>query len=339
MPVEGENTSGILDLFEQVAGDTCEEVVETSQQEDSPKEKWVPPADLISYLTTLITPPDQKILYIEQVTDIDWEIVAQWADNSVAGLITRGLLADKQSKELLRVLKPGAYFLLIAPDEEPWGVTGACAIEDAGFEIRDAILVATPIHETSDRTCHDFHYTTKADRGERERGCDLLDSVSGAQAVDRKEGSAGLDNPRAGAGRTAKKVRNLHPTVKPVEIMVRLLQDIPKGPSSKEVDPSTKPSDVCDKHQVLDPFMGSGTTGLACMEMGYGFIGIDRESEYVDIATSRMLHWRGELGQKKYNTGALLGDDSVQYTILSEAKIKAAQATNTEPLDLLDLED
>ena len=39
---------------------------------------------------------------------------------------------------------------------------------------------------------------------------------------------------------------------------------------------------------VLDPFMGSGTTGVACQQMGRSFIGIEREPKYFDIACRRI---------------------------------------------------
>ena len=43
---------------------------------------------------------------------------------------------------------------------------------------------------------------------------------------------------------------------------------------------------------VLDPFMGSGTTGIACVLEGREFIGIEREPEYVEIAEKRIAHYR-----------------------------------------------
>tara|TARA_Y100000310_G_scaffold141109_1_gene140522 strand:- start:422 stop:1642 length:1221 start_codon:yes stop_codon:yes gene_type:complete len=52
----------------------------------------------------------------------------------------------------------------------------------------------------------------KPSRRERERGCEQLPAMAGHEAVDRQEGSAGVSNPRAGAGRTADAVRNAHPT-------------------------------------------------------------------------------------------------------------------------------
>lgn len=39
---------------------------------------------------------------------------------------------------------------------------------------------------------------------------------------------------------------------------------------------------------VIDPFMGSGTTGVACKELGYEFIGCEIDSEYFDIAKERL---------------------------------------------------
>jgi len=42
---------------------------------------------------------------------------------------------------------------------------------------------------------------------------------------------------------------------------------------------------------VLDPFMGSGTTGCACALEGREFIGIEKEAEYVEIAEKRIAYW------------------------------------------------
>ena len=39
---------------------------------------------------------------------------------------------------------------------------------------------------------------------------------------------------------------------------------------------------------VLDPFMGSGTTGVACMQLGRRFIGVEIEPKYFDIAVKRI---------------------------------------------------
>ena len=39
---------------------------------------------------------------------------------------------------------------------------------------------------------------------------------------------------------------------------------------------------------IIDPFMGSGTTGVACKELGYEFIGIEIDEEYFNIAKERI---------------------------------------------------
>ena len=45
---------------------------------------------------------------------------------------------------------------------------------------------------------------------------------------------------------------------------------------------------------VMDPFMGSGTTGVACMQTGHGFIGIEQEKEYFEIAKKRISETKQE---------------------------------------------
>lgn len=62
-----------------------------------------------------------------------------------------------------------------------------------------------------------------------------------------------------------------HPTEKPIPLMRELLQDF------------TNPGDT-----ILDPFMGSGTTGVACAKMGRKFIGIELDKKYFDIACERI---------------------------------------------------
>lgn len=89
---------------------------------------------------------------------------------------------------------------------------------------------------------------------------------------DRKlEDGVGGDNPR---NRTNNKKVNFHPTVKPVELMEYLI---------KMVTPKNG--------IVLDPFMGSGTTGCGAVKNGYDFIGIDLTPEYLEIAEKRIKRY------------------------------------------------
>lgn len=63
----------------------------------------------------------------------------------------------------------------------------------------------------------------------------------------------------------------VHPTQKPVALMMRLVEQF------------TDPGDV-----VLDPFCGSGTTGVACLALGRRFIGIERDERYHALACERL---------------------------------------------------
>lgn len=63
----------------------------------------------------------------------------------------------------------------------------------------------------------------------------------------------------------------LHPTQKPVALMAYMVQTYSN-----------------EGETILDPYMGSGTTGEACMNLGRDFIGIEREPKYFDIACRRI---------------------------------------------------
>jgi DNA modification methylase len=67
------------------------------------------------------------------------------------------------------------------------------------------------------------------------------------------------------------KIKNIHPTVKPLTLMNYL------------VTLGSRKGDV-----VLDPFMGSGTTPLACVSLERKYIGIDNEQDYYEIAKARV---------------------------------------------------
>lgn len=101
-----------------------------------------------------------------------------------------------------------------------------------------------------------------------------------ASRIDRNEGVGGNDVPAVEAEATMRdretadwpaRNGNHHPTVKPTELM-RYLVRLVTPPGGK----------------VLDPFMGSGSTGKGCMLEGFDFVGIDMTAEYVAIADARI---------------------------------------------------
>ena len=117
-----------------------------------------------------------------------------------------------------------------------------------------------------------FFYCAKSSRSEREYGLqDTKHVLAGEMTGGRQEGSAGLNSPRAGAGRISG-AHNFHPTVKPVALMEYLckLTHTPTGGI------------------VLDPFAGSGTTGIACVRTNRNYILIEMNEDYCEIASKRI---------------------------------------------------
>jgi site-specific DNA-methyltransferase (adenine-specific) len=87
--------------------------------------------------------------------------------------------------------------------------------------------------------------------------------------------SSGTKNPGSFQAEGTKKAAvNPHPTVKPIALMRYLCKLI------------TPPGGT-----VLDPFTGSGSTGCAAVQEGFNFIGIEKESEYAEIARRRIAYW------------------------------------------------
>jgi DNA modification methylase len=103
-------------------------------------------------------------------------------------------------------------------------------------------------------------FASKANRREREAGCGEL-ALCEVPIHLRTGGAVRL-------------VRNIHPTVKPLELMRWLVRLVcPPGGT------------------VLDPFTGSGSTGAAGVLEARRFVGIERDSRYVPVACARITHW------------------------------------------------
>ncbi|HIG8168795.1 TPA: DNA-methyltransferase [Klebsiella pneumoniae] len=125
----------------------------------------------------------------------------------------------------------------------------------------------------SEKSAARFFYCAKVKPKERDEGLERFIATSASDMTGgRKEGSVGINDPRAGAGRT-NGAKNNHPTVKPIALMSYLCRLI------------TPPGGT-----VLDPWMGSGSTGRAAIEEGFNFIGIDLNPDYVTIASARIAY-------------------------------------------------
>jgi len=119
-------------------------------------------------------------------------------------------------------------------------------------------------------------YQAKASKSERNKGCEGLEKkhriLSNQAKAELKRGNDGYkeENGKLQMGGRIPQQNN-HPTVKPIALMEYLIKMVtPKGGI------------------VLDPFMGSGSTGVACVLNDFEFVGIDLDKDYCEIARARI---------------------------------------------------
>lgn len=125
-----------------------------------------------------------------------------------------------------------------------------------------------------------FFYCPKVSKKERNAGLEDMEETTNRQkghGLDRICGNCGTSmlKPKDCKCETPDWItppkKNTHPTVKPIKLMEYLITLVtPKG------------------GVVLEPFMGSGSTGIAAKNLGMSFIGIEREEEYMEIAKRRI---------------------------------------------------
>lgn len=152
---------------------------------------------------------------------------------------------------------PGCYGTFRpAPEKVHFGRWPANLIHDGSDEVTGLF----PGNESR------FFYCAKASQAERSAGLEHREpaTVSDGRTAPNDTAYQRDQTPR----------RNVHPTVKPIALMRYLVRLV------------TPPGGT-----VLDPFMGSGTTGIAAALEGFDFVGIEREPEYLEIAQARIAHW------------------------------------------------
>lgn len=128
-------------------------------------------------------------------------------------------------------------------------------------------------HHADQGSAARFFYCAKVSKTERDIGMDRFVPFSASDMTGgRKEGSVGMNDPRAGAGRTAG-AKNPHPTVKPIALMQYVCRLV------------TPPGGT-----ILDMFAGSGSTGCAAVGAGFGFVGIEMNPDDCVTASARIGH-------------------------------------------------
>ena len=224
----------------------------------------------------------------------------------------------KISKELFRVLKPGGFFFSFSSPRLYHRM--ACAMDDAGFEIRDCFIWLYTQNQPKAMSLH--HFINKMNNSEEEKeklnkqfkdwktpqvkSCHepiamaqkpleetyLKNSIKHNVSLINTKIQQGLykdrfasnimtseyinhridkvflvDKPKEGE----KGSFNHHKTVKPLSLFKYLIHL------------TTKENSI-----VLDPFIGSGTTAVACKKLGRKFIGIEINKQYIPIAKKRL---------------------------------------------------
>lgn len=224
----------------------------------------------------------------------------------------------KISKEFFRVLKPGGFFFSFSSPRLYHRMTSA--IDDAGFEIRDCFIWLYTQNQPKAMSLHHFINKMNTSKKEKEKlniqfkewktpqvkschepialaqkpteGTYLENSIKHnvslintniKQGIDKDMFVSNImtneyishridkvflvDKPKA----TEKGFFNNHKTVKPLSLFKYL------------INLTTKTNSI-----VLDPFMGSGTTAVACKDLNRKFIGVEINKQYIDIANKRL---------------------------------------------------
>ena len=213
------------------------------------------------------------------------------------------------AEEWRRVLKPGGFVLCFS--QPRLAHRAATAIEDAGFEIRDLLAWR---YEGQAKAFSQEHFIRKSRLPEQEKQRRIaalngrktpqlkpqMESIVLAQAprdgtyannwLEHRVGLIDADDPLIEPGRfpgtviPAKKPRNKHGhmTVKPVDLLRHLIRLFTaKG----------------KKSIVLDPFAGSGSTGVAALQEARGFIGYELDPDMAKIANQRIQRETGRVSQ------------------------------------------
>jgi site-specific DNA-methyltransferase (adenine-specific) len=221
------------------------------------------------------------------------------------------------SKQIYRILKPGGFFLSFSSPRLYHRM--ASAMDDTGFEIRDAFLWLYTQNQVKAMSLD--HFIKKLDIGNdaKEKLKKELEGWKTPQikscyepiAVGQKPPSGtflqNILNNEVGLFNTKIKVgNNMFPsnvmTVEPIAETLDKYFLVPK-PSKQEkgyynTHMTVKPLSLCEHlialstyakdAVVLDPFVGSGTTAIAAKNLGKRYIGIDSNKEYVDVAIQRL---------------------------------------------------
>jgi site-specific DNA-methyltransferase (adenine-specific) len=214
-----------------------------------------------------------------------------------------GKFLNETSSDLLRVLKSGSFCLVFSQARSSHHV--AMAFENSGFEIRDQLIWDYGSGQGKAQGIQNFikknkslsqeekqFYITKLEGFKTPQLTPTFESIwlcqkpkqgtffdnylsHGVGLVDFRNGSKKVKFQHKKPSQAERLEASGHPTLKPVSLIEELI-DI-----------------FCPENGVvLDCFMGSGTTGVACVKKNRNFIGIEKQKEYCDSSLNRILKYK-----------------------------------------------
>ena len=192
-----------------------------------------------------------------------------------------GKILDEQTGELKSGDMPGKY--------KGWGKNGIYGSADNELE---------QTYYGDSGGASRFFYCPKTSKTDRNEG---LDDFEDKEAPKRDDGQPyGMNTnkfrPDGSERKPVQPKKNNHPTVKPTDLMLYLIRMVtPKSGTT------------------LDPFMGSGSTGKAAVRGGFDFVGIEREKEYMEIATARIQYEKDNPYDKQKNKRVKINKSSKKF--------------------------
>ena len=220
----------------------------------------------------------------------------RWYERNRENILQYQEWIKKWGTELYRILKPGAYVYTFNSTRTVAHVQ--TALEDNGFYARDIIVwrrhsgipkglnVYKKLEKMGVSNYADWNGWHSCLRNEWEAISLVQKPLTNNYIETLHKYGVGLLNAQSENGFKSNIIEdvkrdkledfNIHVTVKPVDLIKQLIM-------------LTVPLDK--NYIIIDPFMGSGTTALACKELGVNYIGIEKSKKYVDIAETRLRRY------------------------------------------------
>lgn len=168
------------------------------------------------------------------------------------------------------LIHDGSQLVLeLFPEQRSGAMKKPYTYKNDGHSLGAASGKTKQIHESNSGSAARFFYCAKTSRSERNAGLDNLEEKQ--KIFNGQSGKSSTDMKGVEKKFTTSPQKNHHPTVKPIKLMQYLVRLI------------TPPNGV-----VYDPFMGSGSTALACIREGFGFEGSELEKDYTEISKQRI---------------------------------------------------